>query len=54
METKISIAASQAEDGTFNLVINKKVTHQDGAETVENLIKSGLSLEELKSYINSL
>lgn len=54
METKINIAASQAEDGTFNLVITKRTTDEDGNETAENLIRSSITLEDLKAHINAL
>jgi len=54
METKISIAASQNDEGLFNLVINKSTPLEDGTIQNENVIKSGLTLDELKSFINQL
>jgi hypothetical protein len=51
---KINIAASQNESGLFNLVISK-VTEIEGQEPIrENIIKTDISLEELKSEINAL
>lgn len=52
--TKINIAASQNDQGLFNLVISK-VTEIEGQEPVrENLILTDLTLEDLKSKINEL
>lgn len=54
MMEKINIAASQNDDGLFNLVISK-VTTIDGEEpSRETIIKSDLSLDDLKSEINNL
>jgi hypothetical protein len=51
---KINIAASQDDNGLFNLVINKSTKLEDGTIQNKNMIKSGLTLDELKSYINEL
>lgn len=52
--TKINIAASQNDEGLFNLVISK-ITEIEGQEPVrENLILTDLTLEDLKSNINEL
>jgi hypothetical protein len=51
---KISIAASQNDNGLFNLVINKATTLEDGQVQNESLIKADITLDELKSYINEL
>jgi hypothetical protein len=51
---KINIAASQNESGLFNLVISKITTVEGQEPTSENIIKTDISLEELKSEINAL
>lgn len=54
METKINIAASQNDNGLFNLVISK-VTTVEGEDPIrDNIIKTDLSLEDLKIEINNL
>jgi hypothetical protein len=51
---KINIAASQNENGLFNLVISK-VTEVEGQEPIrENVIKTNLALEDLKLEVNAL
>jgi hypothetical protein len=51
---KINIAASQNESGLFNLVISKVTTVEGQEPTSENIIKTDISLEDLKSEINDL
>jgi hypothetical protein len=51
---KINIAASQNESGLFNLVISKITTVEGQEPTSENVIKTDISLEDLKSEINAL
>jgi hypothetical protein len=51
---KINIAASQNESGLFNLVISKVTTVEGQEPTSENIIKTDISLDELKSEINAL
>jgi hypothetical protein len=51
---KINIAASQNDNGLFNLVISKVTTVEGQEPTLENIIKTDISLEELKSEINAL
>ena len=52
--TKINIAASQNENGLFNLVISK-VTEIEGQEPIrENIILTDLTVEDLKEQINQL
>lgn len=54
METKINIAAGQMENGLFSLVISK-ITTVEGEEPIrENIIKTDLSVEDLKLEINKL
>lgn len=54
METKINIAASQNDNGLFNLVISK-VTTVEGEDPIrDNTIKTDLSLEDLKAEINNI
>jgi hypothetical protein len=51
---KINIAASQNDNGLFNLVISK-ITEAEGQDPVrDNIIKTGLTLDEVKTYINGL
>jgi len=52
--TKINIAASQNENGLFNLVISKVTEIEEQEPTSENIIKTDISLEDLKSEINAL
>lgn len=51
---KINIAASQNDLGLFNLVISKVTTIEGEDSKVENIIKTDLYLEDLKSEINNL
>lgn len=51
---KINIAASQDNNGLFNLVISKITEIENQDPIRENIIKTGLTLEELKTYINGL
>jgi hypothetical protein len=51
---KINIAASQNESGLFNLVISKITTIEGQEPSSENIIKTDISLDELKSEINAL
>jgi alpha-acetolactate decarboxylase len=52
--TKINIAASQNENGLFNLVISKVTEIEEQEPVRENVIKTELTLEDLKSEINAL
>ena len=54
METKINIAASQNDSGLFSLVISKVTTIEGEDPIRENMIKTDLVLEDLKSEINNL
>ena len=54
METKINIAASQNDNGLFNLVISKVTIVEEGEDIRDNIIKTDLSIEDLKSEINNL
>lgn len=50
---KISIAISQNDEGLFNLVVNRQTT-TDGVVQNDPIIKSDISLEDVKTIINSL
>ena len=54
MDTKINIAANQNDDGLFNLVISKITTVEEGDPIRDNIIKTNLSIDDLKSEINNL
>jgi hypothetical protein len=51
---KINIAASQNDNGLFNLVISKITEIPDQEPVRDNTIKTGLTLDEVKTYINGL
>jgi len=51
---KINIAASQDDQGKFNLVISKVTTIPDQDPVIESIVKTGLTLDEVKFYINGL
>jgi hypothetical protein len=51
---KTNIAASQDDQGKFNLVISKTIEVPEQEPIRENLVKTGLTLDELKFYINQL
>lgn len=51
---KINIAASQDDQGKFNLVISKIIEIPDQEPVRENIIKTGLTLDEVKTIINGL
>lgn len=51
---KISIAASQDDQGKFNLVISKVTEIPDQEPVRDSLIKTGLTLDEVKTIINEL
>jgi hypothetical protein len=51
---KINIAVSQDDQGKFNLVISK-ITEVEGQDPVrDNTIKTGLTLDQVKTLINGL
>jgi hypothetical protein len=52
--TKISIAISQTDEGTFNMVINQASVNEAGEPQNESDIKTGLELSEVKELINAL
>jgi hypothetical protein len=54
METKINIAASQNDNGLFNLVISKVTEIEDQEPVRENVILTELTFESLKEQINKL
>jgi hypothetical protein len=51
---KINIAASQDDNGLFNLVISKVTNIPDQEPVIESIVKTGLTLNEVKTYINGL
>lgn len=51
---KINIAASQDDQGKFNLVISKVTNIPDQEPVMESIVKTGLTLDEVKTYINGL
>jgi hypothetical protein len=51
---KISIAVSQTEEDSFNLVINKTTTNEGEEPHNENLIKVGITIAQVKELINNL
>jgi hypothetical protein len=51
---KINIAASQNDNGLFNLVISKVTNIPDQEPVIESIVKTGLTLDEVKTYINGL
>jgi len=53
MKTKINIAISQNDDDKYSLVINK-VTETENQPIIESIVKTDMTLDELKLVINSL
>jgi hypothetical protein len=51
---KINIAVSQDDQGKFNLVISKITEISDQEPVRNNIIKTGLTFNEVKNYINEL
>jgi hypothetical protein len=53
METKINIAISQNNDDKYCLVISK-VTETEDQPIIESIVKTDMTLDEVKLVINSL